>query len=141
MPTMLILRGIQSLLDEPPAVEYAGERGYVSKVLDVSGEAFPGSPQVVAALKAFRSDPDVEAFYGFSGGGYNVRHILNSLAPQEKARLKLVVVVGSPQNPPSLYKGPWELVYRLDPPTGHMMGPKSLLAELRGAANGSEKEA
>jgi hypothetical protein len=141
MPTMLILRGIKSLLDEPPALEYARERGYVGKVLEASGEAYPGAPQVLAALKEFRSDPDIAAFYGFSGGGYNVRHILTGLASQEKARVKLVVVVGSPQNPSSLYEGPWELVYRLDPPTGHMLGPKSLLAELRGASGGPEKEA
>jgi len=141
MPKMLILRGINNLLDEPPAIEYARQRGYLGKVLDVSGEAFPGSPQVVMALQAFRSDPDVEALYGFSGGGYNVRHVLASLAPQEKARINLVVVVGAPENPPSLYKGPWELVYRLDPPAGHMMGPKLLLAELGGVASGSTKQA
>jgi len=61
MQTMLILRGIRNLLDEPPAVEYARRRGYEGKVVDVSGEAFPGSPQVVKALQVFRSDPDVEA--------------------------------------------------------------------------------
>jgi hypothetical protein len=138
---MLILRGIKNLLDEPPAIEYARERGYLGIVLDASGEAYPGSPQVVMALQAFRSDPDVEALYGFSGSGYNVRHVLASLTPQEKARIKLVIVVGSPENPPSLYEGPWELVYRLDPPAGHMMGPNSLLAELRGVASGSTKEA
>jgi hypothetical protein len=141
MPKMLILRGVKNLLDEQPAVEYARERGYLGKVLDVSGEAYPGSPQVVMALQAFRSDPEVEALYGFSGGGYNVRHVLASLAPHEKARIKLVIVVGSPQNPPSLYEGPWELVYRLDPPAGHMMGPKTLLAELQGVAGVSTKEA
>ena len=104
MPKMLILRGVKNLLDEQPAVEYARERGYRGEVLDVSGEAYPGSPQVVMALQAFRSDPEVEALYGFSGGGYNVRHVLANLAPHEKARVKLVIVVGSPQNPPSLYE-------------------------------------
>jgi hypothetical protein len=142
MPTMLILRGIRNLLDEPPAVEYARRRGYEGKVLDVSGEARPRSPQVVKALQVFRSDPDVEAFYGFSGGGYNLRHILASLAPQEKARIKLVVVLGSPKNPASLYKGSsWELVYRRDPPAGHMMGPKALLAELDNPPSGSNRDA
>ena len=84
MSKMLILRGIKNLLDEPPAVEYARERGYLGKVLDASGEAYPGSPQVVMALQAFRSDPDVEALYGFSGGGYNVRHVLAALPHRRK---------------------------------------------------------
>ena len=49
--TMLILRGITNLkywpkypngaLDEPPALEYASKRGYVGRVLDVSGETVP----------------------------------------------------------------------------------------------------
>jgi hypothetical protein len=59
-----------------------------------------------------------------------VRHILNKLSPAERKRVKEVVVLGAPKNPKSLYKGSWDLVYRPDPPTGHMDGPKALLAEL-----------
>jgi hypothetical protein len=137
-PTMLILRGIRGhfadkdwphgALDEPSALEYAKRRGYVGRVLDVSGEAFNGSPQAVTALAVFRYDPTVAAFYGFSGGGYNLRHILDLLTHDERARVKLVVVLGAPGTHDAL-QGPWELVYREDPPGGHMDGPRALLAE------------
>jgi len=50
--------------------------------------------------------------------------------PVERARLRLVVVLGAPKNPPNLYKGSWDLVYRTDPPGGHMDGPRALLATL-----------
>jgi hypothetical protein len=72
---------------------------------------------------------NVAALYGFSGGGYNIRHVLAALTVEERARIKLVVVLGAPNNPPSLYRGPWDLVYRTDPPAGHMAGPAALLAE------------
>src|SRR5262245_24941187 len=134
---MLILRGIaghysgrdwpRGALDEPPALEYARRRGYVGKVLDVAGATGPDKPQTLLALGEFRRDDTVAALYGFSGGGYNVRHIIKALQPAERARLKLVVVLGAPKNPPSLYDGPWELVYRKDPPGGHMDGPRALL--------------
>ena len=96
-------------------------------MLDVSGEAFDDSPQVKKALEVFRSDKAVAALYGFSGGGYNVRHVLDDLTPAEKKRIRLVVVLGAPKNPEALYKGPWKLVYRKDPPGGHMAGPRALL--------------
>jgi len=141
---MMILRGIagnfdgvkypRGALDEGSAIAYAARRGYVGRVLDVSGEAAPHSAQHIAALAVFRWDFFVEAIYGFSGGGYNVRHVLNSLTPAERIRLKLVVVLGAPHNPKSLYQGyvggNYELVYRLDPPEGHMAGPRKLLDEL-----------
>jgi hypothetical protein len=137
---MLILRGIaghyagrdwpRGALDEPPALEYASRRGYVGQVLDVAGATGPKSPQTVMALAEFRRDETVTALYGFSGGGYNVRHIITALGP-ESARLRLVVVLGAPKNPSHLYKRHWELVYRTDPPGGHMDGPRALLATLR----------
>ena len=140
MSWMLILRGIAGHFDgkdwpkgalyERPALDYAKRRGYVGKVLDVSGETGASSKQTVACLQAIRADHDVAALYGFSGGGYNIRHVLNSLTLEERARIKLVVVLGAPNNPPALYKGPWELVYRTDPPAGHMAGPQALLNEL-----------
>jgi hypothetical protein len=137
---MLILRGIaghyagrdwpRGALDEPPALEYARRRGYVGQVLDVAGATGADAPQTRMALAEFRRDETVAALYGFSGGGYNVRHIINALTPAERGRLKLVVVLGAPKNPSDLYKGPWELVYRTDPPGGHMDGPRALLATL-----------
>ena len=73
------------------------------------------------ALQAIRSDHSIQAIYGFSGGGYNARHVLDLLTDDEKERIRLVVVLGAPGNAPGVYHGPWELVYRLDP--GHMDGP------------------
>ncbi len=141
MDTMLILRGIAGHYDgrdwprgalyEKPALEYARRRGFDGKVLDVAGETGDTSPQTRMALKEIRGDSDVAALYGFSGGGYNVRHILAALSEEERKRMRLVVVLGAPKNPPRLYRmGSWELVYRVDPPAGHMAGPAALLAEL-----------
>jgi uncharacterized protein (TIGR02594 family) len=138
--SILILRGIaghyggrdwpRGALDEPPALEYARRRGYVGKVLDVAGATGSHSPQTRMALDEFRRDQTVAGLYGFSGGGYNVLHIIHALTPAERARLRLVVVLGAPRNPSTLYRGPWELVYRHDPPGGHMDGPRALLATL-----------
>jgi lysozyme family protein len=136
---MLILRGIaghfagrdwpRGALDEPSALAYAQRTGYIGKVLDVPGATGVDSPQVRMALVELRNDPSIAALYGFSGGGYNVRHILSALTPDERKRIRKVVVLGAPNNPPSLYRGQWQLVYRTDPPGGHMDGPRALLAE------------
>jgi lysozyme family protein len=138
---MLILRGIagtfggkaypNGALDEESAKAYAELRGYEPRVLDVSGEAAVGSKQHKLALAEVVSDPDIEAIYGFSGGAYNLAHVLDDLTPDEKEQLNLVVALGAPGNPASRYKGPWETVYRTDPPSGHMDGPRVLLAELQ----------
>ncbi len=140
VPKMLILRGLPDTspdviglaeaLDEPPALAYAKRRGYVGEVLDVAGATGAKSPQTLMALAVFHRDPTVSALYGFSGGGYNVLHILHAIPPSERTRIELVVVLGAPKNPTHLYKGPWELVYRTDPPGGHMDGPRALLASL-----------
>jgi hypothetical protein len=137
---MLILRGIaghyagrdwpRGALDEPSALEYGRRKGYVGQVLNVAGATGPKSSQTLMALAEFHRDPTVAALYGFSGGGYNVLHIIKALAPVERARLRLVVVLGAPKNPPNLYKGSWDLVYRTDPPGGHMDAPRALLATL-----------
>jgi hypothetical protein len=137
---MLILRGIaghyagrdwpRGALDEPPALEYASRRGYVGQVLDVAGATGANSHQTKMALAEFHRDETAAALYGFSGGGYNVLHIIKALGPAERDRLRLVVVLGAPNNKPHWYHGPWELVYRKDPPGGHMDGPRALLAEL-----------
>jgi uncharacterized protein (TIGR02594 family) len=138
--TMLILRGIaghyagrdwpRGALDEPPALEYARRRSYQGRVLDVAGATGTHSRQTVMALDAFRRDESITALYGFSGGGYNVLHVIRGLTSAERARLRLVVVLGAPKSPEHSYKGSWELVYRLDPPDGHMAGPRALLGSL-----------
>ena len=58
-----------------------------------------------------------------------MRQVINALTTEERDRLCLIVVLGASKNPPTLYKGPWEVVYRLDAPAGHMDGPPALLAE------------
>ena len=102
-PTMLILRGIaghfagkdwpRGALDETSAVEYAHRRGYVGEVLDVDGATGPKSRQVRMCLTAIRDRDDIAALYGFSGGGYNIRHVLAALSAVERRRIKLVVVL------------------------------------------------
>jgi hypothetical protein len=130
------------------ASDYAKREGYDPVVLDEPG--YPQSqysPQAQAALKAFHEDQSVCAFYGFSGGGYNLRHILEHLAanePQSLHRIELVVVIGAPFKErkrmfaPSRYnalvakkaKGEdwqdagWDVVYRENPTQSQM--PKGL---------------
>jgi hypothetical protein len=139
---MLILRGIagkfagkhypRGALDEKSAVDYAEFRGYAGNVLDVSGETGANSKQTNLALSTFMVDKTIGALYGFSGGGYNVYWMLTRMTAAEKRRLKLLVVIGAPKRPASAYRasawhGHWELVYRTDPKTGHMDGPRALL--------------
>jgi len=147
VPTMLILRGKAGYYDgknwprgalyEAPAIEYARRRGYDGKVLDIAGVAMEGSEQTKLALAMFRQDASVAAIYGFSAGGYNVYHFLQSLTPDEVLRLRLVVVLGAVPPPPTAhdfaatqFKGSYELVYRGNPPAGHMAGPQALLDSL-----------
>lgn len=137
--TMLLLRGIagefdgksypNGALDEASATAYARLRGYEPKVLTVSGEAYDDSPQVQLAIKELRQDESITALLGFSGGAFNIRHIIEHAPASVLVRIRLLVVLGAPQNPASLYKGKWELVWRGDPPQGHMAGPAVLLAE------------
>ena len=96
----------------------------------MAGATGEKSQQTLMALAEFHRDPTVAALYGFSGGGYNVWHIIHALAPDERTRIRLVVVLGAPKTPSHAYKGPWELVYRIDPSGGHMDGPRALLATL-----------
>jgi hypothetical protein len=174
LPKMLILRGNSGnaaagypdeqgknvawpigALHVQAASDYARRLGYEPVVLPVGG--YPQSehsPQTKAALKAFLDpkDQSVTAFYGFSGGGYNLKHILDYLAdnqPQSLSRITLVVVLGAPNNKggKELYKASnysknatWEVVFRTNPdqsqmpkdlPKGtgtHMFGPDVLLA-------------
>jgi hypothetical protein len=173
-PTMVILRGNDSpagtfpdekgekiawpigALHVQAASGYARKRGYEPLVLDVSGRPNNSqhTAQVKAALKAFHEDASVAAFYGFSGGGYNLVHILDYLSakePDSLLRIKLVVVIGSPnkygrqgktRDLPAKFnsKASWEVVFRENPtraqlpeglPDGtppHMFGPDVLLS-------------
>jgi hypothetical protein len=126
------------------ATDYATMKGYDPVVLDKPGQPqSQHSPQATAAIKAFLDDDDVKAFYGFSGGGYNLRHILEYLAannPDTLNRIDRVVVIGSPAPDGSstkyLYLSSrysalakktnihWEVVYRTNPVKSQM--PKAL---------------
>jgi hypothetical protein len=177
VPKMLILRGNAAPAGNYPdengnanvawpigalhvraASDYARMRKYEPIVLDKPGQPqSQHSPQATAAIKTFLDDDEVAAFYGFSGGGYNVKHILDFLAsnkPETLHRIHLVVVIGSPGRHgestkplylPSLYRSKrwkdidWEVVYRTNPIASqmpkalqrlstHMFGPDILLA-------------
>ena len=168
-PKMLILRGNSAPAGNYPdetgnanvawpngalhvqaASDYARMRGFDPVVLDKPGQPqSQHSPQATAAIKAFLEDGDVAALYGFSGGGYNVKHILDFLAannPETLHRITLVVVIGSPARDgsstkslylPSAYnavikrknkqwhdEATWEVVYRTNPL--HKQLPKAL---------------
>jgi hypothetical protein len=125
-------------LDEPAALEFARLRGYDAKVIDVEGYSAVNSAQMVAALKEIRADEDIFALYGFSAGGYTIANILGVLTKKEKERLALVVILGAPPHS-SVYDGPWELIYREDPPgkNGHMRGPRVLLTNPYGPTRSS----
>ena len=141
-------------LHEDAATSLAQRKGYRGQVLDISGDAKPpapdakpgrdgklhgtrhDSPQTVLALSTFRADPSIKALYGFSGGGYNVWWILKNMKPVERARVKLVVVVGVDTDRPAtdyddskFPGGDWELIYRPNHPKQHMFEPAALLQE------------
>ena len=135
---MLILRGIagngkpKGQLDESPALEYARRLGYVGEVLDVAGNTGASSPQVRMALARIRDDDKdpVTAIYGFSGGGYNARHIWAAMTADERADIDTVVVLGSPGVEAGSFRGCDNVVIRGDPPAGHMAGPRVFLESL-----------
>jgi len=136
MGVMLILRGIadvshpQGLLDDKSALATAEKLGYAGEILDMSGRAYAGSPQVRAALARIRRGGDVEAIYGFSAGGYNTRHIWEELSDDEKAKIRTVIVLGSPGVEEDDFDGCDDVTVKIDPPQGHMAGPRVFLQEL-----------
>jgi hypothetical protein len=89
------------------ASEFARREGYEPVVLDIPGQPqSETSPQATEALNRFLHDTSFKAFYGFSGGGYNLWFILRSLAknqPETLERIEMVVVLGAPKKPPSDY--------------------------------------
>ena len=143
MPSMLILRGKagpykwkgvnnwpDGALDQPPALEYARLRGFSGYVLPVAGYTSDTAPQVTKALEELKGDDSYTALYGFSAGGYNLDRIIKRMSKEQKDRLDLVIVLGAPgMSMGQIRSGKWELVYRDDPPAGHMAGPDALLAD------------
>jgi hypothetical protein len=133
-------------LHEGPAKEYAVLVGFKPKVLDVSGDpnrskgkdnkyhsSRDDSAGTLMALECFRLHNSIVAFYGFSGGGYNLWHILNKMTAQERARVRWVTVVGvDSDRPKSDYEnskfppGSWHLDY-LPNSGNHMFLPEKLL--------------
>jgi hypothetical protein len=132
-------------LHETAAKDYATSRGYEGVVVDEKGQPQnQDSPQANAAVDAFHADQSVCAFYGFSGGGFNLYHILKRLAsrePQSLHRIELIVVLGAPERKkwefmPANFNGDigkkdkswtdakWEVVYRTNPKAWQM--PKGL---------------
>jgi hypothetical protein len=87
-------------LDVRPARAIAKKLGYVDVVIDAPGlPQGPNSKQATETLKEFHKDEAIVGLYGFSGGGYNVWHILKSLAqkePQSLHRIDRVVIIGAP---------------------------------------------
>jgi len=121
--TMLILRGLSApyaqrgLLDDESALAYAKTLGYVGEVLDIGGEG----PQVQMALDRIRGG-NVNALYGFSRGGYNMRTIWNQLTPEQRGRIQKIVIVGAPGVTAANFPGMSDVVVQADPPEGHMAG-------------------
>ena len=155
MPTMLILRGNpghypwkgrnnwpDGALDAEAAIAYAELRGYTAKVLNVPGytpnDSRDDGKQRKMALEEINQDSSVAALYGSSAGGYNIKHILDEMTKEQKARLKLIVVLGAPKLSQRDVSGRWELQYRTDPNGDHMAGPAVFLrtetARLKSAA-------
>lgn len=124
---MLILKGIRSLLDVDSAIAYAKLWGYKPLVLKESGENYANNPQYKAALKTIRSDPEITAIYGFSGGGYNARKIWKSLTAEEKDRIKRIDILGSPGITENDFQGSIIINIIPDSPRGHMDTPRWLL--------------
>jgi hypothetical protein len=85
------------------AEKYASLMHFKPVVLPIPGQPqSETSPQATEAVKQFLEDQSVCAFYGFSGGGINLRYILDSLAknhPETLERIQVVVVIGAPENP------------------------------------------
>ncbi len=133
------------------ANEFARRKGYDPVVLDKPGQPqSKTSPQANAAVELFLGNPEVAAFYGFSGGGYNMRHILDRLSeenPDELWRIELVVILGAPLQPASAFEagkynrtlkkknivpGSWTVIYRTNPPADHAVVPKGAMAHMFG---------
>ncbi len=125
--TMLILKGINNLLHEQPALDYAAREGFDGEVLDASGETGARSAQVNAAIQRI-GQGDVTALYGFSGGGYNTVHIFDRLSQPHALGIDLVVVLGSPGVQRSSFPSWVKTIIYNDPAVAHMDQPDNFLA-------------
>jgi hypothetical protein len=91
----------EGALHEKAARAFAKQLGYDDIMVKGAGSPQgPKSPQATDALDKLHEDKEAEiGFYGFSGGGYNVWHILKLLAatePQSLLRIHDVIVIGAP---------------------------------------------
>jgi hypothetical protein len=135
-------------LHEKAAIDFAKKLGYVDVVIDEPGwPQGPKSKQTTAALAEFHKDEAIVGFYGFSGGGYNLWHLLKFLAanePQSLHRVDRLVVLGAPNKlggkdiyKPAYYtarvsekakgkdwKLDWDLIFRTNPHPSQL--PKGL---------------
>jgi len=133
-----------------PARELAIRIRFQLIVLDIPGQPQSDrSPQANEAVARFlKKADDVRGVYGFSGGGYNVRWILERLAaenPETLDRIDAVVVFGAPKLGPrkchsdtinaDLKKrklpqiANWTLTYRDNPPPRHPGLPKGYMGD------------
>ncbi len=128
-------------LHEGAAKDYASRLCYDPVVIHKGGwPQAEDSPQAKEAIPMFLKDQAVKAFYGFSGGGYNVRHILEYLLehnPQTLSRIELVVILGAPMDQSLVAKetfnkvlkkkglslAPWRLEFRGNPPSDAKVFP------------------
>jgi len=88
-------------LHEGAANDYARRLCYDPVVIHVGGwPQSEDSPQAKKAIPMLQDrGQNVTAIYGFSGGGYNLRHILEYLldnSPETLYRIDRVVVLGAP---------------------------------------------
>lgn len=130
MGIMLILRGIKNLLHEEPAKAYAELWGFVPEVLDASGETGQYSDQTNKAIARIQKG-DIEAIYGFSGGGYNAVHIWSRLSEEHKRAIKKIVVVGSPGVTKADFDGVKDVTIWNKPGVAHMEQPAALLESVK----------
>lgn len=129
MGIMLILRGINNLLHEAPALAYAKAKGYTGEILDASGETGEYSVQVNLAVKRIQQG-GITALYGFSGGGYNAAHIFDRLTPAHRAEIACVVILGAPGITKDRFPGVPDVTIYNNPEVAHMEQPDALLGEI-----------
>jgi hypothetical protein len=63
----------------------------------------------------------------FRAATYSARLIWKELSAAERARIRKVIVIGSPQITEADFLGSSDVLILPDPPEGHLAGPKVLL--------------
>jgi hypothetical protein len=128
---MLILKGINNLLHQLPACEYARREGYSGEILPDSGEASGDATkrkQVTSAIKRIEQG-GITAIYGFSGGGYNAVHIYSLLPEKFKNQIVKVVILGSPGVTQEDFPGVSDVTIYNNPKVSHMDQPDQFLKD------------